>query len=315
MNTNMVGLGLRDRESTEQLREALVGELNTGERRFPGRSYFVDDENGSDANTGLSPDRAFKTIQKGLDVARYKPGTSVIDYDCKSQDAWVFVAPGHYNESILFSGYNIHLIGLGPAIPGKDYGVSVNYDGAVDTTAVVAFSGSGNHIANLHIYCAEAIPALWCAGGDNNLIENCVIECDGTNCTYGIHMDSMKGSRIKDCVIRTPATAGIYVAGGADHYAIDGGIENCQVYCAANAVGILIDNTNVVYNFKVDRNHVSINGATGKGIDNNATGAILITDNYVDTNGGTPIESAGGAILGNHTFDGTTTVDPNLAAG
>lgn len=313
MNT-LLGYILRQHESVEQLREALVGQLNTGERRYPAKVFFVDDVNGSDTNTGLSPDRAFKTIDKGLDMARYKTGTTVVD-DTKDHEAWVFVAPGHYNEQLLFSGYNIHLIGLGPAVPGKDYGVSINYDGAIAATAVVSFSGSGIHLANLHIYCSEAIPALWCAGGDNNLIENCVIECDGTNCTYGIQMASMKGSRIKDCVIRTPATAGIWVEGGADHYAIDGGIENCQVYCAANAVGILIDNTNVVYNFKVDRNHVSINGATGKGIDNNATGAILITDNYVDTNGGTPIESAGGAILGNHTFDGTTTVDPNKAAG
>jgi len=314
MSENQRGYNLRLHESTEQLREALVGQLSTGERRYPARVYFVDGENGSDANTGLSPDRAFATIQKGLNTARYKEGESALDYTWKSCDNYVFVAPGHYNEQLLFSGYNLHLIGLGPAVPGKDYGVSINYDGAVGTPAAVAFSGSGIHLANLHIHCATAFPALWCAGGDNNLIENCVIECDGTNCTYGIRMDSMKGSRIRGCIIRTPATAGIYVAGGADHYAIDGGIEGCQIYSAANAPGILVDDTNVVYNFKIDRNHISINGATGKGIDNNATGAILITDNYVDTNGGTPIETAGGAMLGNHTYNGTTYIDPNPAA-
>lgn len=276
-------------------------------------AYFVDSVNGSDSNDGLSWERAFVTLDAGIDAARYLPGTTTID-DTKDHHTFVFVAPGHYNEQQLFSGYNIHVIGCGPAIPGKDYGVSINYDGAVATTAVVGFSGSGIHLANLHVYCAEAIPAIYMAGGDNNLVENCVIECDGTNATYGIHSISMKGSWIKDCVIRTPATTGIFLDGGADRYCIDGGIENCQIVGTATGVkGIHCESTMTVYNFRVHQNWIDVKsgGATSIGIHNQATGNMYITDNYVICgNGATAISSASHGSLNNHVSTNGTVTDP-----
>lgn len=320
MIDNMVGLGLRSRESVEQLREALVGQLNTGEKRFPAKVFFVDDVNGSDANTGLSPDCAFATIDKGVDMARYKTGTTTVD-DTKDHEAWVFVAPGHYNEQLLFSGYNIHIIGLGPAIPGKDYGVSINYDGAiVAAPSVVAFSGSGIHLANLHICQEGAYPALYCAGGDNNLIENCTIEC-GDACTYGIQMDSMKGSWIRDCVIVGhaapavgPTTAGILL----DGYCIDGGVERCQIKGGATAgcKGIHVANTSTVYNFRIFRNFIDVigGGTTAKGIHNeNADTAqsCYTCDNYLVLGlTAQGVTQAQWGAMNNHEDSGGTVTDP-----
>ena len=86
-------------------------------------------------------------------------GTTTIDTD-KSRHKYVFVAPGQYNEQVLFSGYNIHLIGVSTRSNG-DYGVVINYDGAIASTAVVAFSGAGLEIANICINCNKAIPALY----------------------------------------------------------------------------------------------------------------------------------------------------------
>ena len=277
------------------------------------RVYCVDSVNGSDSNTGTDWKNAFASIDKGVDTARYLPGTTTID-STKDHNAYVLVAPGHYNETVLFSGYNIHVIGLGCPVPGKDYGVSINYDGAIDTTAVVAFSGSGISLHNLHIYCAEAIPALYIAGGDNNLVENCVIECDGTNCTYGIQAVSMKGSWIRDVVIRTPKTTGIFLDGGADRYCIDGGIERCSIYGTNTGVkGIHCENTMTVYNFRVFQNFIDVEsgGATSIGIHNEATGNMFIGDNYVTVEtAATAISSASHGSLNNHVSTNGTVTDP-----
>lgn len=277
------------------------------------RVYCVDSVNGDDDYNGLSWEKPFATIDKGLDTARYLPGTTTID-DTKDHHAVVLVAPGHYNEQLLFSGYNIHLIGLGCPVPGKDYGVSINYDGAVASTAVLGFSGSGIHVANLHIYCDAAIPALFMAGGDNNLVENVVIECDGTTCTYGIQAYSLKGSWIRNCVILNPITAGIFADGGADRYCINGGIEGNMIkVSAAGAKGIYVESTMTAYNFRIHQNWVEAEaaGATAKGIDNDATGNIFITDNYVVIEtAATAIESASHGSLNNHVSTNGTVTDP-----
>lgn len=277
------------------------------------RVYCVDSVNGNDSYSGFSWSRAKATIDAAVDLARYTLGTTTID-DSKDHHAVVLVAPGHYNEQLLFSGYNIHVIGCGPGVPGKDYGVSINYDGATAATAAVGFSGSGISLHNLHIYCAEAIPALYIAGGDNNLVENCVIECDGTNCTYGIHAVSMKGSWIKNVVIRTPATTGIFLDGGADRYAIDGGIVNCQIHGTATGVkGIHCESTMTVYNFLIHQNWIDVEsgGAASIGIHNEATGNMYITDNYVVAEtGATPISSASHGSLNNHISLNGTVTDP-----
>lgn len=263
--------------------------------------FYVDSVNGSDGNDGFTPDTAFATMDKGIDQARYKPGTTTID-DTKSHNTLVLVAPGHYNESLLFSGYNITVEGMIAGRPGKDYGVSVNYDGATSATAALAFSGSGICVRNLHIYCDAAIPALYIAGGDNNLVENVVIEGDGSSCTYGIHCASLKGSVIKDCVIQGFVTAGIWMEGGADRYAIHGGIENCQLHSdASGADGILFDSNIVAYNFRIHQNFIDVQGggAGAIGIDINDTGNTFVTDNYIACHT-SPITCAGNGSLHNH---------------
>ncbi len=322
MDTKNWGLEYRTAEAAELIRKQLMAGSTIGEFTFPQKVYFVDSVNGLDTNDGLSWATPFKTIMKGLNTARRLPGSTTID-DTKDHQAWVFVAPGHYNEAIAFSAYGVHLVGLGSPVPGKDYGVSINYSGATAANAALAFGGSGNSIRNLHINVgAQALPGIWCNAGDNNLIENCVIDGDGATATHGILLYSMKGSWIRDCVISGFITTGIKLEGGADRYAIQGGIERCQIFMptVAGAKGIYIDGNMTVYNFRVDRNFVDARGggATGKGIDNDAAGVVFITDNYVLTDAGTPIETVpadSAGILHNHTHNATTVIDPNVVAG
>lgn len=283
----------------------------------------VDGTNGSDANVGGPTwEKAYATIDAAIDYARYELGTTTISYTDKRRHKVVLIAPGHYNEGeILWSGYNIHVVGCGPAVPGKDYGVSINYDGAADATAAFLISGSGNSLENVHIYCDFAAPAIYLYNGDNNLVRNVVVEADGTNCTYGIKADSMKGSRIEGCVIQNTATAGIYLDGGADRYFIEGWIRDNHIHSnVANTTGILVDVDMLSYNGWIDHNFVSLtNGASCKGIDVNTTSlGPVVCDNYVSVpSSATAIEHAAGDqfLLGNHTAAGTTNTDPNPAAG
>lgn len=279
----------------------------------PGVEYYVDSVNGLDTNNGRSWEGAVQTIQKGVNLARYLPGTETID-DTKDHFSTVYVRPGHYNEQVLFSGYNIRLIGC-PTHMGKDYGVCVNYDAAIVATACIAFSGSGIEIANIWVNNeGGAIPGIWCAGGDNNWIHDCIIDCGGVG-AYGIKMDSMKGSVVEDNIIETPATTGILVAGGADHYFIQGAIRRNIIHGDASGVdGIDIEATNVCYSAIVERNFIDVfgGGATARAIYNQATGNVMIVDNFgLVAATATPFASNGKGMLHNHaSIDGTVT-DPH----
>ena len=174
----------------------IEGSISRGEYvSLPGEEYYVDSVNGSDNNNGRSWDQAMATIQAAVNLARYLPGTTTID-DTKDHFATVFVRAGHYNEQVLFSGYNIRLIGV-PVHMGKDYGASLNYNGEVVSTACLAFSGSGIEISGFFINnSGGAIPGIWCAGGDNNWIHHNVIDCGGVG-AYGIKKANVNGGEGK----------------------------------------------------------------------------------------------------------------------
>ena len=276
--------------------------------------YFVSGVDGNDGNNGLTWERPFATIQAGINAARYLPGTTVID-DAKNHHSFVFVAPGHYNEQILFSGFNIHVVGCS-AWPGKDYGVSINYDGASGDPCAVGFSGSGIELSNLHISIATAFPGILVTGGDNNWINNCIVECDGTNATYGMHMQSMKGSIIEDCIIERPTLQGIRVddTGDADCYFIDGAIRRNQIHGdTAGVIGINVDVNNVCYNAVITENHIDVagGGAASLAIRNEAAANVMITRNMMVVGAGaTPATSAGIGMLHNcASINGVVTVE------
>jgi len=292
----------------------IEGSVSRGELLdYPGIEYYVDGVNGDDTNDGRSWQTAVATIQKGVNLARYLPGTTTID-DTKDHFATVYVGPGHYNEQVLFSGYNIRLLGI-PVHPGKDYGVSLNYDAAITETACLAFSGSGIEVANIWVNnSGGAIPGIWCAGGDNNWVHNCVIDCGGVG-AYGIKMDSMKGSLVEGNTVETPATAGILVAGGDDHYFIQGAIRHNAIHGDASAVvAIDIEATNVCYSAVIERNFIDVlgSGASAYGIYNRATGNVLVVDNFILlTTGANAVASNGKGLIHNHTSANGTITDPD----
>jgi len=271
---------------------------------YENRIYHVSNDHGNDNFSGLSWKKAKKTIQAAVNEARYVVGGTTISYTDKGIKSLVLVAPGHYNERVAWSGYGVDLVGCSHGRPGKDYGVSINYDQALtlaDDTYVVAFGGSGNTIRNLYVSCDEAMPGIKILSGDNNLIENCIVEGDGTNMTYGIDCASMKGSVVRDCIVEGFVTAGIRIEGGADHYAINGGIFDCMIHGDAAAPGVLVDATIVARNFDIRGNRIDVlgGGAGAIGIDCNYTGILFVTDNRVRAHT-TAIDHEGEGALWNH---------------
>ena len=273
---------------------------------YENRIYHVSDSHGNDDWSGLSWKKAKQTIQAAINEARYVVGGTTISYTEKSIKSLVLVAPGHYNERVAWSGYGVDLVGCAHGRPGKDYGVSINYDQALtlaDDVYVVAFGGSGNSIRNLYISCDEAMPGVTILAGDNNLIENCVIHSDNSLMTYGIHATSLKGTEIRDCIINGFATAGIWFEEGADRYAIEGGIFDCRIHNdAANADGILFDGAIVARgDFVIARNYIDVlgGGAGAIGIDINYVGTVFVAHNFVraHTSGYT---HAGDGLMLNH---------------
>lgn len=261
------------------------------------QKYYVH-PNGSDLNDGLSWESAFKTIQHACNIARYVLGTTTID-DSKSRDKYIFIFPGVYNEQVLFSGYNIHLIGLHFKLGNVDYGVVINKDEAVTTTCVVGFTGAGIEIAGLQIHNAAAIPSLYVpTPGDGCWVHDCYVDGDDTNATIGIDWEDCRNSVIENNRIFNHVTCGIQLGSSGTWF------RNSQVLnnhiAGSQGKGIdVVSGAICGAGFGSIIKSNCIIGSCSIGIHQQNAGAyILIADNWVQAS--TTITDAGTGAADNH---------------
>lgn len=264
--------------------------------------YYVNDNGGIDTQAndqGKSKDKPFKTIQYALNVARYIPGTTTID-SSKNRRKVIYVAPGVYNEQILFSGYNISLIGETYKIGNVDYGVVINKDEAVTTTCVVGFTGAGIEIANLQIRNAAAIPTLYVPSpGDGCWIHDCFLDGDDTNATYGIAIDDCRNTIIENNRIYNHVTAGIQCGASGGYFRNSHVIGN--TISGTQGRGIVVP-TGVTCSagFGSVIAHNYIIGTCAVGIHNYVAAAyVLIADNWIQATAA--VTDAGTGACDNHT--------------
>jgi hypothetical protein len=285
--------------------------------------YYVDETNGLDGNDGLTPQTAFKTLDKcwgnttGNKMAR----------DDYADDAtyYVFVFPGTYAPllPLRMYGHGIHWVGLG--IPGTDSGVNVTDASAVSPTyGLIYFAAANSSIQNVQFNMTTDVPAITLIAADNSYIAHNVFNSDSDATTKGIQLMNVRSTEIAHNSFGVAGgcfTYSIYSTSGADQYLIDSYIHDNRIYSdVSGAVGIVVHVDFVAYGTVIDRNWINLAGCAGTpiGIDWNATQTPMITNNYVSMpSSKTPIESAASptGILHNATQAGSTEVDPNTAAG
>jgi hypothetical protein len=270
----------------DKLRLALNGSIG-----FPQNSkYYADCINGDDAYDGLSWESAFRTIQKACDVARWVPGTTTID-TARNRHKFIFIAPGQYNEQILFSGYNIRLIGCSPLSNG-DYGVVINYDDAIDDTCVFGFTGAGLEVANICFQTTKAIPIMLLGTGGNvadaSWIHHCWLKgANDKTPTIGISAE-IKNSIIEHVDINGVIT-GINFASGV--WFNNSKIRKIKFTNVTNLIAVASDA--VATESEISK-CAGIGSATG--IVNSSSNDILIYGNHTK-----PAISDGGAAAGDNT--------------
>lgn len=279
---------------------AQVTGLGSRLRRTVNRTSFFRDadefyvaKHGSDSNyTGKSWEDPFLTIQKALNVARYIPGTTDIDYG-KNRHKYIHVAPGQYNEQLLFSGYNIHLIADSPYPNNGDYGAIINYDNAITATCVIGFTGAGIEIAGFCFNSERAIPLMLMGSGT---------VADGCD----IHHNFFKGDNSKTVTIGIDAEAknswihhnrfsGIITGIDVDASAWFHGMEVFENTMGNVTNGILIANGATITESAIYRNRIV--GSTAS-ITNSQATDIIITENRTKP----AISDAGGAAGDNTTL-------------
>ena len=276
----------------------LQSALNQGIGFMDAQKYYVHPD-GSDLNDGLSWETAFATILKGCNTARYLPGTTTID-SAKGRDKYVLVFPGVYNEQVLFSGYNIHVIGLSFNLGNVDYGVVVNKDEAVTTTCVFGFTGAGIEIAGFDIRNAAAIPTLYApSAGDGCWIHDNLIDGDDTNVTYGIQMADCRNSRIENNRIFNCVTAAISV--GSSGAWFRNSIVQSNHIAGSQGIGIQVPAGTICgagYGSRISHNYIM--GTCATGIHQAVAAAyVLVADNWVQAT--TAVTDAGTGAADNHT--------------
>ena len=157
-------------------------------------TYYVDGENGNDANNGLRWETAFKTIQHAIDVA----------------ESWakIYIRDDTYYENVTIPSNKSSLALIGESWKG------VIVDGG-DEPAVRVLSDS-NVLHRLFLK-SEFVSGNLVVYGNRNHIENCYFEGEWL-AVYG-HGDSCT---IKDCEIDN-ITWGIFFAGNYNE------ISNCKL--------------------------------------------------------------------------------------
>lgn len=230
---------------------------------------------------------AFNNITDAMSKARNIPGTTDLNYSHNRQ-TYIIVAPGQYNEQILKSCYNTHLLSL-EFLTNGDYGAVINYDGAVTTTAVIGYSGSGFELAGFCIQNSEAIPTILLSDTSDAVYvhDNWVKGDASKTSTIGISC-AIKNSVIENNVINGHI-AGIDVAAG-DWFS-NSIVRYNKITNVTN--GIAIANTAVCTESMIHENYVV--GSTS-GIVNGQATDIIITNNLSK-----PAVSDAGSTAGGNT--------------
>lgn len=189
-----------------------------------GTVFWVDYTNGSDANSGRSPARAFRTVAKAYDSAT----TNKDDVICLIGSASHVVT-----EMLTISKNRVHFVGvdgLGGRLYGQNAKISMGVTTAATDLGAVKNTGIRNSFTNIKFTSANTVAQslyTFLEGGEYTVFNNCEFYkstdldqsaaaefvCNGDSpqfidCTFGSLADFQTGTTIRPSVLMTKEVVG-----------------------------------------------------------------------------------------------------------
>jgi hypothetical protein len=186
------------------------------------KNRFVDGDNGADSNDGLTPTKAFKTIQAAIDASAQ--GDRIFIKPLEGDSASGDTDPDSYTESLTITAKDgLQIIGCGRGLAqGGQPQLKV---GTTTTNPIITVNSFGVGIHNLTINGAGA------TGGGIKLVS------DGATATKDAGGTVISGCHFKNC-----KSTGAAATGGAIYWTANGScwyvtINGCEFYdCRAGIV-------------------------------------------------------------------------------
>lgn len=271
---------------------------------YSGKVYYV--HKGGDNAGGLSWEHAFTTIAAA--IAAQRTWRATLASALQSCNAYIFIAPGTYDENITSFPFSTTIIGLG--IPGTDKATEWH----TTTGACMAGTVSGLRLVNIRFEAGGANDVLDFNICNNVEILNCDIQANETNKSAISTMNSGYLT-IRNCKIGTGGGAdklfdyGIKVEEGHLHNAV---IENNIIQgLEATGTGIYIPVGSVASQTIIRNNVIKLTGA-GQGIDDDSDDCMVVGNTVFHVNG-TPYDyNAALASQNIANNNGIVTDQPNM---
>lgn len=202
---------------------------------FNNVGFYVDSNNGSDGNSGLTQDKPFRTIQSAINAI-----------PTSAHGASIAIAPGNYNENIVVRNKNASIIWIG-ALNNQD-GVNINGGIVFDTSNVVGVSKLHFKKAVLDTVVDASDKTYYSlrAYHCNINISSCIFDCNISDSNITIGVDSNDAQILMtDCTFNNYTYAYRCNSGYAKCYNMKGSNDKYAFNCS-NGI-ILYDDCNIQY--------------------------------------------------------------------
>jgi hypothetical protein len=240
-----------------------------------GNIYYVNGDGGSDNFDGLSPDTAYATIDKAIDVSMDRISWSGSPW---ANNDMIVIFPDVYAENLTSGFYGIVMKGLGwhHDINGQ-HGVTVKpaSGSPLDVTSIIN--------ATIRNICFEAPDTSVIFETDNfnrNLVEDCTFQgLPGASptTTRGFEVvKDMTGSHVRRCEFKQIKSAIYLVADNANSKQITGDKFEDLYITGGDTAGIVFDVNCTPSMSMVNRCNMDGGGSTlALGLDDNSSGELV----------------------------------------
>ncbi|MDH7598424.1 MAG: hypothetical protein QHH07_02145, partial [Sedimentisphaerales bacterium] len=279
------------------------------------RTYYVDAVNGNDSYSGLTPTTAFKTIQRGINVASNGDtvlvlpgqyvGTGNKELDFTGKAITVRAQDGPANTVINCQGsgraFYFHS-GEGPSSVVNGFGIT---GGSSTTGAAIYCTGAGPTISNCWIYGNNTTSTnsgiVYCYNNGNAILTGCVIYSN-SGASAAVRFNNSAGQMINCLLFGNSSTS----AGGAircDNGSKTTTITNCTVVAnstTSNGGGLWVRSASV----NILNSIFWANQASAGGHQLSTSSPAILTVNYSDVQGGrTGVYGTGTVVWGTGNLD------------